>query len=275
MKALSAKRRWLLALLIPLFLLALLLVASDPLYRRAVAQAPAFPFPACQKVWGHRGYAADGGENSLRSVAAAFERGATGVEIDILYDRERDDFVVSHDEPYTLHDGQPLMLDTLLAAHGASGFFWLDAKDLRKLSPLTARKATARLAALIRQHGLGERAVVESRNALYLSWLADQGVYTSYLVSPNDQKYSALVYRLNAAVMKLGYALGGLGAISMNDYRYTPVTAATFGPEVAVLLSTVNDKAALQRWSAIPNVKVILSDDDHYALSACKAKDAP
>lgn len=268
MTAATAKRRWWPWLLVPLFLSGLLLALSDALYQRAVARAPAFPFPECQKVWAHRGYAATGGENSLQSVQAAFERGAAGVEIDILYDHEQEDFVVSHDFPYTLFDGKPLMLETVLAQHGKSGFFWLDAKDLRKLSPLAARKATQRLATLIQHYELMERALVESRSALYLSWLADHGIYTSYMVSPNDQKYSAPVYRLNAAIMKLAYAFGGLGAISMNDYRYTPVTAATFG-KAAVLLSTVNDAAALQHWSAIPEVKVILSDDDHYALTAC------
>lgn len=68
--------------------------------------------------------------------------------------------------------------------------------------------------------------------------------------------------------MKLAYAFAGAGAISMNATRYTPVTAATFG-QVAVLLSTVNDPQALKLLSAIAEVKVILSDDDHYAITAC------
>ena len=256
-------------LLLPVALLGLLLALSDLLYRHAITKAPAFPFPACQKVWAHRGYVGNGDENSLRSVQAAFARGAVGVEIDILYDHELGDFVVSHDYPYTLFDGKPLMLETVLQQYGSAGFFWLDAKDLRKLSPLTAHRATQRLADLVHRYQLSERALVESRSALYLAWLADKGVYTSYLISPNDQKYSAMVYRLNTSLMKLGYALGGLGAISMNDYRYTPTTAAAFG-NVAVLLSTVNDAQALKRWSAHPEVKVILSDEDHFALDACQ-----
>ena len=261
-------RKWL-WLLLPVILLSLPLVLSDTLYQRAIAQAPAFPFPACQKVWAHRGYVGDGDENSLRSVQAAFQRGAVGVEIDILYDHALGDFVVSHDAPYTLFDGKPLLLETVLQHYGAAGFFWLDAKDLRKLSPLAARRATQRLADLLHRYQLSERALVESRSALYLAWLANKGIYTSYLISHNDQKYSAVVYQLNTRLMKLGYALGGLGAISMNDYRYTPTTAATFG-KVAVLLSTVNDARALKSWAAYPTVKVILSDEDHFALDACQ-----
>ena len=266
----SKRRKWL-WLLAPLLLLGLLLSLSDVLYQRAVAQASAFPFSACNKVWGHRGHAAIGAENSLQSVQDAFGRGAAGVEIDILFDGELGDFVVSHNRPYTLFDGKPLLLETVLSHSTRTGHFWLDAKDLSKLSPLTAYKATQRLATLIQRYQLAERAFVESSHALYLSWLADQGIYTSYAVSPNDKKYSAPVYKLNAALMKLGYTFARAGAISMNASRYTPVTATTFG-EVAVLLSTVNDTRALQLLSAIPEVKVILSDDDHFATTACGSR---
>ena len=103
-------RKWL-WLLLPLALFAGLLAVSDTLFRQAVAKSPAFPFSACQKVWGHRGLVGSGDENSLRSVGAAFAHGAVGVEIDVLYDAALDDFVVSHDRPYTLYDGKPLHLE--------------------------------------------------------------------------------------------------------------------------------------------------------------------
>lgn len=251
-------------------LLAALLALSDVLYRRAAAAAPAFPFDACRKVWAHRGHAASGGENSLHSVQAAFDRGAAGVEIDILFDAALGDFVVSHDRPYALFDGQPLKLDTLLARHADRGFLWLDAKDLRRLSPWRARQATERLAALLQRHGLTGRALVESSHAPYLAWLAGRGVHTSYALSPNERKHSAPLHALHLSIMKLGYAWVGSGAISMTADRYTPGTAAAFG-QVPVLLSTVNDATTSKRLSAIPAVKVILSDRDDYAVSACVA----
>ena len=266
----SKRRRWP-WLLLPLLLFGILLSLSDVLYQRAAARGSAFPFSSCLKVWGHRGYAATGGENSLKSVQSAFTRGAAGVEIDILFDRELDDFVVGHDRPYTLFDGKPLMLETVLSQHTGAGAFWLDAKDLRKLSPMAAHRATQRLATHIQRYELTERAFVESSNALYLSWLADQGIHTSFAISPNDQKYSVPVYKLHAAITKLAYVFAGAGAISMSASRYTPVTAATFG-KVAVLLSTVNDTGALQHLSEMPEVKVILSDDDHYKITACTGR---
>jgi len=204
----------------------------------------------------------------LQSVQSAFGRGASGTEIDILFDRELEDFVVSHDRPYTLFGGKPLMLESVLSEYAGAGFFWLDAKDLRKLTPMTARKATQRLASLIQRHRLTERAFVESNNPLYLSWLTDRGIHTSLAVSPNDQRRSAPAHKLTAAVTKLAYAFAGASAISMNASRYTPVAAAAFG-EAPVLLSTVNDAGALLHLSAIPEVKIILTDGDHYAITAC------
>lgn len=263
------KHRLWLWLLLPLLAFFALLAASDTLFRHAVAHSPAFPFPACQKVWAHRGFVGDGDENSLRSVDAAFARGAVGVELDILYDTTLDDFVVSHDRPYTLFAGKPLLLQTMLQEYGHAGFFWLDAKDLRKLSPWTARKATDRLATLIRQYQLEQRALVESRSALYLAWLANKGIYTSYLISPNAKDYGPVIFALNSRLMKLGYALGHLGALSTNDFRYTPAVADSF-TGAPFLLSTVNDAAALQQLATMPAVKVILSDDDHFALNNCQ-----
>ncbi len=260
-------RRWC-WLLLPLLLFGLPLSLSDLLYRHAAARSPDFVFPTCRKVWAHRGHAATGGENSPQAVAEAFRRGAAGVEIDVLYDPELGDFVVSHDRPYTLFDGRPLRLESVLSAAPRHGLFWLDAKDLRKLSPWTAHQATRRLGALLERHGLTGRAFVESSQPLYLFWLRHQGVHTSYAVSPNDRKLGAPLYWLHAAFMKLAYAFAGADAVSMNAARYTPVTAATFD-EAAVLLSTVNDAGLLRHLSTLPAVKVVLTDDDHYAVTAC------
>lgn len=266
----SRRRRWLWWLFAPLLLLVLLPWLSDVYYKRAVMQRHAFPFPSCKKVWAHRGYAATGGENSLQSIAEAYRRGAVGVEIDVLYDRELDDFVVSHDRPYTLFDGQPLLLESVLSLHSRSGFFWLDAKNLRSLSPLTAHRAIRRLATLIRRYQLTERAFVESSHPVYLSWLVDRGIHTSYAISPGDRRRNPPLYELHVAIMKLTYVSVGADAISMNAARYTPGTSTTFD-RTPILLSTINDAILLRHLSAIPKMKVILSDEDHYAISSCSS----
>ena len=242
----------------------------------AVAARASFPFAGCSKVWAHRGYVLGGApENSIASVQAAFALGAAGVEVDILYDRHDERFYVSHDHPYQTFDGQPLTLAALLAATGDAGHFWLDAKNLENLAPWHAKRAVSQLAALLDQHGLRERAFVESRHPVYLSWVAAAGLHTSLMVSPNERKYSPAVYAANVYLMKWAYSLGPFGAISMTHSRYTPRTASLFGERVPVLLSTVNDDDRLAALQADPRVRVILTDNNRFASAACAGEAAP
>lgn len=242
--------------------------AIDDAYQQAVADAR-FIDTGCYKVWAHRGLFADAQENSIASVLAAFAKGAGGVEVDILYDVAQETFYVSHDRPYQLHDGNPLTLDALLAQTAHFGMFWLDAKDLEELAPWQARRAVGLLEQLLQRHELQERAFVESRNPLYLAWLAERGIHTSFLVSPNEKKYRESVYLANLYIMKLAYTLGPFGALSMNDSRYSVRTAAFFGDQVPVLLSTVNARPALIELVQNPRVRIVLSDEPHYDISAC------
>lgn len=238
------------------------------LFERTLANAPVFSFPDCSKVWAHRGYAGVERENTLASVQAGFDLGAAGVEVDVLYDRKRGNFVVAHDETDPRIEGQPLLLSSLFEHNRARGFLWLDAKNLRKLSPWTAHEATRRLSRLIEQYDLTHRVIVESGNPLYLSWLARRGVYTSYMVSPNERRYGRFTLRFIAAIDRLGYAMIGGGAISMDASRYTQAVASEFA-QAPILLSTVNDKSELRRLSSNVSVKVILTDEQHFAIHAC------
>lgn len=204
----------------------------------------------------------------MRGVREAFRRGAKGVEIDIIFDSNLGDFVVSHHSPYVLFDKKPLMLRTVLSEFQGRGLFWLDAKNLGKLAPSTAYGATKLLSDMLKMYRLADRSFVESSNPLYLSWLASRDIYTSLAVHLDERKYGKLAYLLNVAAMKLAYVYVGSGAVSMGHSRYTPTTAAAF-EGAPVLLSTVNDPEALQRLSTDTNVKVLLSDDDHYYIDAC------
>ena len=266
---------WLLLLL--LFGLAIRWFAPgwiDGRYQEAVAARPSLPFNACHKGWAHRGLVnAEAGirENTVASVRNAFDSGAAGVEVDILYDRDLGRFFVSHDRPYQVGAaGAPLELRTLLEQNGGRGYFWLDAKDLRELAPWVASEAVARLAALIRELDLQNRVFVESRNALYLSWLAEQGIHTSLMISPNERKYSAMVFQANLYLAKLAYTWGPFSALSMNDYRYTEGVARGLGQQVPVLVSTVNDRAAFLRYADTPAIAVVLTDLDYFDYRSCE-----
>ena len=239
----------------------------DREYARAVERANEVEV-GCGKPWAHRGFTGKARENSIESVQAAFARGACGVEVDILYDRQDRRFYVAHGRPYPLFDGQPLALAALLEATGHLGHFWLDAKDLKKLPPWHARDAVAELVQLVEAHGLRERVLVESAQPVYLGWLAAAGLHTSLLVSPTEHKYPEPVYLANIHAIKwMYYRYGPFSALSMNFSRFTPRTEALLGDEVPLLLSTVNDRALLARLVADPQVEVVLTDRSYYDVS--------
>lgn len=241
----------------------------DARYAAAVSARPQFAFDSCSKGWAHRGLVDESAgirENTVASVQNAFERGAIGVEVDILFDAESGRFVVSHDRPYQ-RDGQGefLELKALLSRAPEAGLYWLDAKDLRSLSPWVASEAVARLAELVQSLNLQDRVFVESRNALYLSWLAEKGIHTSLMISPNERKYSPAVFKANLYLAKIAYTWGPFSAFSMNDYRYTSGVAAMLGQDVPVLVSTVNDREAFTGFAKSPGIAVVLTDNAYFA----------
>ena len=93
-------------------------------------------YDSCHKVWSARGLyqkgVANGAiENSIESVALAFGKGGSGVEIDVRYDPESKHFFVTHDYPYIPQNGKLLTLNEMFEAVGRDGYFWLDYKNMR------------------------------------------------------------------------------------------------------------------------------------------------
>jgi hypothetical protein len=110
---------------------------------------------------------------------------------------------------------------------------------------------------------------VESRNPLYLAWLADRQILTSYMVSPNERKYSAFVFWANLYIMKWSYTWGPFDAMSMNDRRYTRTVADALGPDLSIYVSTVNDADDFVRYAEIPQVRIVLTGRDFYSFDSC------
>lgn len=241
----------------------------DAIFHRHIESVGFLPND-CKKVWGHRGYTNGAHENTLESVRNAFGHGAAGVEVDILYDVATDRFYVSHDRPYQRVDDKLLTLDELFNHTSSLGKFWLDAKDLEDLLPWHAKKATARLVLLLEKHHLKDRAFVESRNPWYLAWLRDKGVYTSLMISPNEEKYADWIYYPNITLMKFAYSVASLHALSMSDSRYLPKTIRAFNG-APVLLSTVNEFDDIKRLSQDSNVRIILSDKNYFSYDSCSS----
>ena len=139
----------------------------------------------CQKVWSTRGiYGDDVIQNSIESIRHAFNEGAKGVEVDVRYDFEMKDFIVSHDYPYKEKNGRLLHLGELFDALGDDHYFWLDFKNLRHLSKQQTAEAIQRLYDISQKNNLSERIYIEGEDPINISRYRQAGFHTIFDTHP-------------------------------------------------------------------------------------------
>lgn len=216
----------------------------------------------CLEGWAHRGYVnPEQGfhENSLASYQQAIALGAAGIEMDTYYDTELDDFILSHNKPYQLQaDGSPLRLRDALSQL-PKVHIWLDAKNLYKLMPWQASKATARLKTIIADGGRKDDVLIESRSPFYLRDLANSGFKTTLMISPNSH-HNTLWLGAELTMHQLLFSVGQFNGISMNygDYRAGVLDSFRQAP---AYLATINDEKQLPIVMGQPQIKVFLTDN--------------
>jgi hypothetical protein len=161
----------------------------------------------CHKVWTARGlYGGQTQQNSIKSIGRAFDRGALGVEVDIHYDVEIKDYIVSHSRPYRLKNGRILPLGELFDAVGAGRYFWLDFKKLRRLDQAQALEAVQRLIDISQVHGVKSRIYVEGANPTNLSYFNNAGFHTIFDTHPAPDNHFLSPFMIT--VYKIVYYFG-------------------------------------------------------------------
>jgi len=254
-------KRSMIKLIIFLGLLLLLVPIAEQTYQARLNKVQPFAVQ-CLEGWAHRGYVnPEQGfpENSLASYQQAIALGAAGIEMDTYYDVELNDFIISHSKTYQLQaDGTPLRLHDALTAL-PKVHIWLDAKNLYKLMPWQASKATARLKDMIGIAGRKDDVLIESRSPFYLRDLANAGFQTTLMISPETQ-HNALWLGAEITMHQLLFSVGQFNGISMNysDYRGSVVDA--FG-QAPTYLATINDEKQLPIMIGQSQIKVFLTDN--------------
>jgi glycerophosphoryl diester phosphodiesterase len=114
-------------------------------------------------------------ENSIESLSNAFQKGASGVELDVFYDQTLGKFVVSHDEPSDTKNGETLYLDTVFSSMGSRGFLGIDFKNLTASN--TAASGT-RLLELFEIYNIGQKVFVEGGDPTTLRRFASSRIKT-------------------------------------------------------------------------------------------------
>lgn len=233
---------------------------------------PKTMYSGCFKVWAHRGFFKENMENSIEAFNKAFDLGAVGTELDIFYDLEIKDYVVSHDYPYHLQNGRILKLEEVFKSVGERGYFWLDFKNLNSLSSQNAKSALSKLLDLLEKHTLTKKVFVESTDPNNLSVFSKAGLHTSYWIAPIENR-NFFSFWFNIYKYKLDCLYGNFSGLSMHFGnfigKYGKKVEKIFSP-VPIYVFTINDKDQLMEFIFKENVKIILSDENYYQENACK-----
>lgn len=288
---LLSARRWQYRYLLPVALLCVigaivgacsvaLVYVDAQLERRSYAGI----YNDCHKVWGARGLVPEGPnitrngtQNSIESISLSLARGARGNEVDVHFDLDRGEFIVSHDFPYNFKNGALLTLEALFETTGENGYTWLDFKKLRHLDQRQLAQSVAELQRISAKGDLKNRIYVEGEAPLSLAAYRDAGFHTIFDTHPVAD--ANFLSSMTIGVYKLIYYFGDFSVMAMN---YGEVDNPIYGKNTRLLLGDIpvfvyhvaDDSAVLGDLVATPAVKVILVQNhslDRYGLNACAA----
>ena len=181
--------------------------ASNPVRNKPV-------YNLCKKVWSSRGiYQTVAEQNSIQSLQSAFSSGYMGAEVDLFYDVKTDRFIISHDRPkklangellYTKKNNEILTLEKLFKQVGKANYFWLDYKNLGRITEEQTTTAIERLLTITAfDPALRQRIYIEGSNPLMLSRYTDAGFRTIFGIHPPPDNHWLASVGVN--IFKMAY----------------------------------------------------------------------
>ena len=232
-------------------------------------------YASCHKVWSARGlYTTHSEQNSIVSIQRAFTEGALGVEVDLYYDVKMDRFIISHDKPvedkegnlvYAEKNGKLLTLDVLLQAVGKGHYFWLDYKNLDKLSVQESEYAIKRLLHITSRGVLRKSLYIEGSNPFRLSMYTDAGFKTILGIHPLRE--SSFLSSIVINGYKIGYYFSNITGVALaygaiGDPIYGEETEKSIGSIPSFLFHVPDDEALLHKLVDKSAVRVLLVGRD-------------
>lgn len=244
-------------------------------------------YASCHKVWSSRGlYSSRDERNSITSFKRAFEHAAQGVEVDFHYDVKMKRFIVGHDHPkpdadgnlvYPTKEGQLLTLEVLFEAVGDGYYFWLDYKNLDKLSTKETDEAIIRLQQISQNGELDERLYIEGSNPLKISRYTEAGFKTILGVHPLPETH--LLSGITRSAYKLAYHFSNATALAMPYAKrakaiYGNVAQDDFGSIPVFLFHVTDEEELLRKLVQQQEVRVILAGRDksidRFGINSCQ-----
>ncbi len=242
----------------------------------------------CHKIWAARGlYETREEQNTVIAMNRAFSLGAHGAEVDFHYDVGMNRFIISHDHPkkgnngkliYTKKEGSLFTLEEFLKAVGKGHYFWLDYKNLDKLSVEQTKVAIARLLEITNFDSIAQRLYIEGSNPLLISMYTDAGFKTILGIHPlpGSNLFSSIV--ING--YKIAYFFKNITALAMpygkkvDDPIYDSDAQENLKGVPVFIFHTPDDESVLHSLMSKNDVRVVLVGKDlsinRYAIDACK-----
>lgn len=210
------------------------------------------------KTWAHAGYyeKTDYSPNSIESISNAFKNGAVGSEIDVFYDVESGDYIVSHNFPYLKPNGEILVLDSIFSKFGNSNYYWLDYKNLKELNEDETLLSIKRLNEILETNEIDKnRILIESTDLNNLKYFTARTFYTSWWINPSESNSTSFIrnYRY-----KWYYLTGKFSSLSMSYNYYARIEKTVHS--IPINLWTINDKNTYKKIINADEVKIILTD---------------
>ncbi len=282
MRRKKRSKAWLLSFMVFFLGVAAFVVTSNHVDKQLAARSWAGVYDDCYKIWATRGLvlegpriSPDGTQNSIESIRLAFDSGARGTEVDVLFDTDMGQFIVSHDLPYNLKNGKLLTLEELFENTAGENYFWIDFKKIRKLSDRELDDSVAEMERLANRFDIKKWIYVEGEAPFSLAAYRDAGFNTIYDIHPRSDRN--LFTPAIIALYKMVFYFGDFTVMAMN---YGPMDNPKYGPRTQALLGDIplfiyhieDDRNELERLLRIRGVRVILVRDhslDRYRLNAC------
>ena len=201
-------------------------------------------YNSIHKIWIARGlYNFRGEENSITAIQRAFDAGASGVEVDFYYDIKSNRFIVSHDKSinsktseliYEKKDGKILTLEELFLSTGKDHHFYLDYKNLDRITYEETQEAIKRLEKITQFDDLKKRVYIEGSHPFKLPMYTDAGFKTLFGIHPLPEKNPLSSIVVNA--YKMVYYFKNITAIALN---YGKINDPIYGPKTEKLLKDI------------------------------------
>lgn len=232
-------------------------------------------YDSCYKVWSARGiYENVEEQNSLKSLRRAFSVGYEGAEIDLYYDVESNRFVISHDRPkkskngkllYSKKEGSILTLEQVFKRLGEDHYFWLDYKNLDRLSEENTNKAIARLLEISADNAIRERFYIEGSNPFILTKYTTAGFKTIFGIHPSYESKSYSSIALN--IYKIAFYFNDISAFAisyglLDDPIYGMNTQQSLKGLPVFLFHVPDNEALINELIAKQEVRMLLAGRD-------------